>query len=341
MNPILREDFDRIHHKLGAKLTPLRNKSILVTGANGMLAGYMVQFFSYLHSVHAFPLKVFGLVREIKNDFPGVRYLLGDVNSVPLHERFDFIVHAASLGSPIHYGTNPIGVSLPNVVGTTHLLKHAEAFPVESFLFVSSSEVYGDFGTDKTAIEESEFGRLDPMNPRSCYAESKRMGESLCVSWLKQKGVPTKVVRPFHTYGPGITRTDGRVYADFIYSIVDSKDIVLNSSGEARRAFCYQSDALIGMLLVLLEGQNGEAYNLGNPHEEHSIREAAEIATSVFPERKMKVAVKQAPTSGGYLKSAVLRNCPSISKIGRLGWTPEVSLKSGLERSVRYIEGNS
>ena len=338
MNKILRDDFQSVYDALGKKLLPLKGRSVLVSGANGMLAGYMVKFLSWLSTTHGYELKISGIVRQMKQEVPGVNYITGDVCHVTLHGQYDFIIHAASLASPVHYGSDPIGVSLPNILGTVNLLKHAESFPVKSFLFISSSEIYGDFGTDKTSIEESETGKLDPMNPRSCYAESKRMGESLCVSWFRQKHVPVKIVRPFHTFGPGVSRSDGRVYADFIYSVVDKKAITLNSKGDAKRAFCYQSDALTGMLLILLEGTDGEAYNLGNPGQELSIREAAEAAAGVFPERNIKVSFND-QTSQGYLKSAVLRNAPSIKKLSLMGWNPSVTFAEGIRRSVEYIEG--
>lgn len=340
LNDILHDDFSTLYSELKEDLSILRGKSLLITGANGMLAGYLLKFLSYLNHEHGFNLKAEGLVREIKpHGLSGVEFIHGDVCTYNFQDKkYHYIIHAASLASPIHYGSNPIGVSLPNVLGTIQLLNLAEKSGVESFLFVSSSEVYGDFGTDKIEIDEKEFGSLDPINPRSCYAESKRMGESLCISWFNQKKVPTKIVRPFHTYGPGLTRHDGRVYADFIYSIIDRKDIVLNSKGEAKRAFCYQSDALKGMLLVLLKGQPGEAYNLGNPDQELSIFEAAQAATVAFPERKLKVTINEANLPQGYLKSRVLRNCPSISKMKNLGWQPKISFLEGVRRTVKHIE---
>lgn len=341
MNNVLLEDFVSIYKEMGNNLDPLKGKSVLVTGANGMIAGYMMRFLAWLNETHHFQLALYGLVRSEKNPVTGVKYIVGDVNTVQLTGKYDYIVHSASLATPIHYGTNPIGVSLPNILGTINLLTHAEKYPCESFLFVSSSEVYGDFGKDKVAIEENEYGKLDPVNPRSCYAESKRMGENLCISWFNQKNIPVKIVRPFHTYGPGLRRDDGRIYGNLAYSIADSKDITLNSKGEAHRAFCYLSDAVMGMLLVLLGGKSGEAYNLGNPGEEHSIREAANIAAAIYPERKMNVLIQEASIPQGYIASPVLRNCPSIRKLNELGWKPRVSLRYGLEKTVRYIEGEA
>ncbi len=340
MNKILVEDFESVYLAVETKLLPLKDKSILVSGANGMIAGYILSFFSWLNETHSYGIKASGIVREIRKKIPGVSYIVGDVSDVVLNDHYDYIIHAASLASPIHYGPDPIGVSLPNILGTINLLTHAEKFSPASFLFISSSEVYGDFGLDKAAIVESEFGKLDPMNPRSSYAESKRMGESLCVSWFKQKDIHAKVVRPFHTYGPGLRKDDGRVYANFIYSIVDSKNITLNSKGEAKRVFCYLSDALAGILLILLEGKDGEAFNLGNPAQEYSIFEAAEIAANIHPERNISVEINQT-SAQGYIKSPVLRNCPSIDKLSHLGWKPSVTFKEGIKRTVSFIEGQA
>ena len=133
-------------------------------------------------------------------------------------------------------------------------------------------------------------------------------------------------------------QNDGRVYADFIYSIVDNRDIVLNSRGEAKRAFCYMSDAVAGILLVMLNGKTGEAYNLGNPSEEWSIFEAALKATESRPERGLKVTINEGQIGSGYLKSKVLRNCPAIKKINSIGWKPVVTLLEGFKRTVQYIE---
>lgn len=340
MNIILKKDFDHIFERYKLDLEAIKNQHVLITGVNGMIANYLANFLSYLNSQHNFGITLTGLAKKLpQNRVPDVNYLVGNVCDFNFQEHtFDHIIHSASLASPIYYGSNPIETSLPNVEGTINLLRRSESLMLKSFVFLSSSEVYGTFRGNKSGIDEAEYGTVDPMNQRSCYAESKRMGENLCVSWFHQKKIPVKIIRPFHTYGPGLRKDDGRVFADFIYSILDKKDIVLNSRGEAKRAFCYLSDAVGGILLVMLKGKSGEAYNLGNPYEEWSIFEAAVKATQAYPDRNLKVTINENYIGSGYLKSKVLRNCPAIKKIQSLGWTPNVSLLEGFRRTVQFIE---
>ena len=99
-----------------------------------------------------------------------------------------------------------------------------------------------------------DYGYLDPLNSRSCYAESKRMGETICISWHHQFNIPVKIVRPFHTYGPGMIDGDGRVSADFVFNIINNHDLVIKNNGRARRAYCYIKDAVLGYIYVLLYG---------------------------------------------------------------------------------------
>jgi nucleoside-diphosphate-sugar epimerase len=247
----------------------------------------------------------------------------------------DIVIHAASLASPKYYGMDPVGTLAANTIGTGKLLELARLKKVDSFLFVSSSEVYGQ--PAKTPTTEQDYGYLDPLNVRSCYAESKRMGENMCVAWNHQFLVPAKVVRPFHTYGPGMSLDDGRVYADFVRNVLDREAIVLNSSGLARRAFCYLADAVEGLFKVLIHGKNGEAYNLGNDRGEISIVELAQMLQKVYSGRVSSISIN-APVVDGYITSNVNRVCPDIKKIESLGWKPRLSVKDGFVRTIEsYI----
>jgi nucleoside-diphosphate-sugar epimerase len=172
------------------------------------------------------------------------------------------------------------------------------------------------------------------MAVRSSYAESKRAGESLCVAYYAQFGVPAVIVRPFHIYGPGLAPDDGRVSADFIADAVASRDIRLDSDGSARRSFCYVADAISGFFTVLLKGNPGEAYNIGDDSSEMSIRELAEMLAGLFPERGLAVVHSHFERAAQPAGPAAFRNASDTSKARALGWKPTVSAAEGFRRAI-------
>lgn len=333
-----------INHQLNWYL--LEGKTVLITGANGFLPAYMVETLLFLNECKfSTPTKIIGLVRNIDKASQRFRFyekrkdlilIQADVNEPFVCKwPINFIIHAASQASPKYYGIDPVGTLLPNTIGTNNLLLLALKHPVESFLFFSSGEVYGEVDSDHIPTCENDYGYVDPTNVRSCYGESKRMGETMCVAYNHQFNIPAKIVRPFHTYGPGMQLDDGRVFADFVSDMVNDKDIIMKSDGSAIRAFCYLSDAIIGFFTVLLNGKNGEAYNVGNPNEGLSIKELAYTLISLFPEKKLKVIEIQKTADNNYLKSNTSRNCPDVSKIKNLGWTPYYSVQEGFKRTIQ------
>lgn len=216
-----------------------------------------------------------------------------------------------------------------------YLLEHAVKSQADRFLFFSSGEVYGVPRDPDQLVGELDYGYLDPMNVRSCYAESKRIGETMCAAWAQQHGLHTSVVRPFHTYGPGMALDDGRVFADFVADVVAKRDIVLKSDGLAKRPFCYIADATLGFLTVLLTGGKAAAYNVANPEAEISIRDLATIVAGLFPERGISTRFDVPVSSDAYLKSPISRSCPSIDKIQGLGWFPTIGLHDGFRRTIQ------
>jgi UDP-glucuronate decarboxylase len=347
-NYIVEQDLEFvISHKLNWSL--LEGKTVLITGANGFLPAYMVETILFLNEYKfSTPAKVIGLVRNIDKAKQRFRFyeerkdlilIHGDVNE-PFECKWliNFIIHAASQASPKYYGKDPVGTCLPNTIGTNILLKFALKNPVESFLFFSSGEVYGEIDYTHIPTTENDYGFIDPTNVRSCYGESKRMGETMCISYYHQFNIPSKIVRPFHTYGPGMQLDDGRVFADFVSDIVYNKNIIMKSDGSAIRAFCYLADAVIGFFTVLLKGVNGEAYNIGNPMAELSIKELAYILIGLFPEKKLQVIEIDRPSDKNYLKSNINRNCPDITKVQKLGWSPFYSVQKGFKRTIESYE---
>ena len=343
-NPIILADLQSIYsQKIDWKR--FANKTVLVSGANGFLPAYMVEMLLFLNSVDtSMNVRVIALVRNREKakqrfrdyaDDPHLSLLVQDVcNEVVVDDKIDFIIHAASQASPKYYKSDPVGTLSANVLGTINLIKLAQQHGVESFLYFSSGEVYGEVRAEQMPVKEDQYGYVDPTQLRSCYAESKRMGENICVSWFHQYGVPARIVRPFHTYGPKMLLDDGRVYADFVANILQGEDIAMKSDGSARRAFCYLSDATAGFFTVMLTGDCGTAYNVGNPDGEHSILELARIVAGLYPANNTKVLEMAPVTDSNYLKSAITRNSPNVDRAGMLGWRPVVSAAEGFKRTI-------
>jgi UDP-glucuronate decarboxylase len=343
-NPIIEEDIDNIVHS-DLPWSRFEGKTVLISGANGFLPAYMVETLLYLNEKYELDIDVIGLVRNrnkalvrfaVYKNRNDLKFIVQDVcKFISIEEKVDYIIHAASQASPKYYGKDPVGTLCANTLGTNNLLNLARDHKVNGFLFFSSGEVYGQINHSIDFLKEDSFGYVDPTDVRSCYAESKRMGETMCVSWCHQYGVPVKIVRPFHTYGPGMSLDDGRVYADFVADILNNRDIVMKSDGSAVRAFCYLADAVQGYFTVLLRGENGQAYNIGNDKGEASILDLAKILVDLFPESSLNVKIKEDLMDNGYLKSKIRRSCPDISKARSLGWEPNTSIRDGFRRTVK------
>jgi len=319
-------------------------KTVLVAGANGFLPTYIIKTLLYLNKINNHQkTKVIALSRNDERaktrfidylDSEHFELIIQDVcDPINLKQHIDYIIHAASQASPKYYKIDPVGTLNANVLGTNNLLQLASRNNVIGFLYFSSGEVYGEVSENNIPTKEHDFGYIDPTNLRSCYSESKRLGETMCISWFHQYGVPVKIVRPFHTYGPGMSLDDGRVFADFVADIVNRRNIVMKSDGSAIRAFCYLSDATIGFFTVLLKGKNGEAYNVGNSNEEVSILGLADILINLYPEESLKV-IRQEGNSNIYLKSSITRNCPDVSKVNSLGWKPKIKIAEGFKKTI-------
>lgn len=325
----------------------LSGSNIVVTGAGGFIGGYLLRTLLALNNSGYLsePLSVVALVRDInkaRNSFgeeannPQLNWLSWDLNQIdtPSLGNCNYVLHAASQASPKFYGSDPVGTILPNSVGTATLLNALSlSSNPKGFFFVSSSEVYGSISTD-IPITEDLFGEIDPARVRSCYAESKRLGEALCVAWYKQFQIPTYIVRPFHTYGPTLKPDDGRVFADFSYNIVRKENIKMMSDGSARRAFCYITDAIIGFFTVLLKGQPATPYNIANPEAELSIMELAHMLVTLYPEMSLRVEQLASPKTNSYLASTFNRLIPNIQRMHDLEWTPKIMPPAGFRRMI-------
>lgn len=320
----------------------LKNKKILITGATGFIASNLINFLFILNKEKKLNLSVIGMVRNLNKASEKFKHI-NDSNfltftnksilkPIGFSENFNYIFHMASIASPKYFKKDPIGVVLPNTQGTINLLNLAENNKLDKFIFFSTSGINGFVDDNMRPISEEEFGGLDPAIQENCYLESKRMGESLCIAWHKQKKIPIQIVRPAITYGPGVPLDDGRSYADFISSMVNDKDIILFTKGEAIRNFCYIADFISGLFYVLFKGNNGEAYNVST-EEEYSIMELALLLVNdIYKDKKLKIKVNQQNNS--FMRVQYKKTTVSTKKLRALGWKLNHSIKSGMTRTI-------
>lgn len=343
MNKIVEEDIHFILQDDNIPWKRLRDSTIFISGISGMLPAYMAETLLYFNQIKNANIHIIGMVRDLEKakqrfcryiDSPWLELYKGDVSTNwGLNKKVDYIIHAASNASPKCYGVDPVGTILPNVLGTRNLLELGRRNSIKAFLYFSSGAIYGEIPADKYPIREGQYGELDPLGNRASYAESKRMGETFCYAYTKQYGIPAKIVRIAHTYGPGVRLDDGRSFADFISGIMQGRDLIINSDGSARRSFLYLADATRAFFTVLLKGNSGEAYNVGYD-KDISILELAQMLVHMYPEKKLRVqfASEHRP---GYVTIPSQKRCLDISKIKSLGWAPKFTEEEGFRRTIQ------
>lgn len=344
---ILIEDLNNIFNT-NIDWQQFHNKSVLITGAYGMLASYLVYFFFFLREIKNINVRIIALVRNrdkfykrFGQKISGALTLIESDLSNPLdiEESIDYIIHAASLASPQYYSVCPVDVLSPNVLGTYNLLKLAVDKRIKGFLLFSTGDVYGRVDT-AGAISEDTFGWLDTLDIHNCYSESKRMAETICKAFAIQYNVPIRIARIFHTYSPTMDiKNDPRVFASFVANIVNNEDIVMKSDGSGKRSFCYITDAVTAFMTILLKGENMEAYNVCNESQFVSIAELAEVLVNLFPEKKLKVIKKERKKEEHYTENSLMAGgkyaMPSNNKLKKLGWEPIVDIKNGFEKVIK------
>lgn len=345
-NKVVQEDM-RLMAKENLDWHQFDEKTILVTGATGMLATYISYFLLYLKEEMGVDLKLLALCRtkskaEITfKDFlnkPYFTLLLQDVSKPILYNgNIDYIFHLAGNASPHFINTDPVGIVKSNILGTFNVLELAKEKHSSKVIFASTREVYGKNENEKE-LTETSFGSIDPQENRSCYPESKRAAETIFRCYFLQYGVNFNALRIAHSYGPGMNlHEDGRVMADLMGNVVDGKDIELKSTGEALRAFCYITDAVTGIFYAVLKGEPGEAYNLANETEEISIRDLAQTLVSLQKDKELKVIFHIPDTNTGYCNYK--RVGLNTFKIEGLGWKPRTKLYIGIKKTLDSFLG--
>jgi nucleoside-diphosphate-sugar epimerase len=371
----------------------LCGKTVLIAGAGGLIASYVAMALLEAERRYGIGMRVVCMARDCaKARVKYARWIADE--SFTLLERdigediayegaADYVVHAGGSSAPRWYMDEPAGIFRANTAAAVSLLEIARKAKAEKFLYLSSREVYGEAtggaaheycsgatgsggavrsgeaaGSGEAArglLSESDYGAFDHLNIRNIYPESKRATESALVAYAAQYGVPCAAVRLASVYGPGMkTENDGRAISDIVGAAVRGEDIALNSDGSAIRSYCYVTDAVCGILKILLaddgdgggEGSPPEpdtvrheiVYNLANEDEPLPIREIAGIVAKVagvgvsVPERPSGARAAPAPAQYSAFPYIAL----DTGRIRRLGWKPEVKLADGIARTLAY-----
>jgi UDP-glucuronate decarboxylase len=240
------------------------------------------------------------------------------------------IFNLACPASPIHYQFDPVQTTKVSVHGAINMLGLAKRVKAK-ILQASTSEVYGDPNVHPQ--QETYWGNVNPIGPRSCYDEGKRCAETLFFDYHRQHALPIKVIRIFNTYGPGMHPNDGRVVSNFIIQALQNQDITLYGDGSQTRSFCYVDDLVDGMIRMMETPSTVTGpVNLGNPAE-FTIRQLAELVISLTGSSS-KIVSRPLP------QDDPRQRCPDISKARELlNWKPTVPLKEGLLATIKYFEG--
>jgi nucleoside-diphosphate-sugar epimerase len=322
----------------------LRNSTVLVTGATGLIG--MTTVFALLAAdrKHDLGLQVIALVRSPEKaervlgshkENAALTFLQGTMEELPqLPGRIDYWIHTACPTASAFMTAHPVEVIRTSVEGTASLLEEARKRSARGFVYLSSMEAFGEVNTEEL-LDEKALGNVDLSKVRSCYPESKRMCEMLCTSYAIEYGVPAMSIRLAQTFGPGVDYSDRRVFAMMTRNAISGEDIVLATKGTSRHPYLYTAQAVTAILTVLLKGTPGETYNAANPETYCSIYEMGEMVAEQLAGGRICVRVDENGDASRYPAPSFLNM--DIGKIQRLGWSPAHDLVWMYRRLEEYL----
>lgn len=341
-HPVIEKDLKEITIALNDDLPRLSGKNILITGASGMLASYLVYTLIYANEkIFKNKAQLYLVIRNKKISFGKQKYLHYFYNDIAKDKiRIDnlhYIVHAASKAAPKIYTKNMIDTLNTNILGLYNVLGLVGK-NTRSILFFSTGELYGNPKGVKT-IKEDYIGTVDHLSLRSCYVEGKRAAETICINYFREKKYPIKIARIFHTFGPTLDLNDGHAISDFLRDGLNQKNIEILGDKNMKKPLLYVKDATIMFLKILLSGTNGQVYNVANDKNIISVdgmaRSICNIFNKLYP-AKLKVVIN--PQGIKYYQKAIMQQRPDISKFkNEFHYAPTTTVDEAFGRTIKYL----
>ena len=314
---------------------PLKDSAILVTGATGLIGSALLKTLHAANEKYGLGIRLTGQIRDSEKAKKIFGNLFEKTNFVNKScGQYDYIVHTVSPTTSRFFIEHPVETIQTSVGTTGEILEVARACGA-SVVYLSSMEQYGIPYGEEQRMAEEKIGIIDHLNVRSSYSESKRLCECLCVSYASEYGVNVKIARLAQTFGAGIPLTDNRMPMQFARAAQEERDIILHTEGKSVSNFVYLTDAICGILTILLWGEKGEAYNICNDEETRTVREIAELVCSKVCGQRIQVRVEKKENMG-YAPDVVMYLVSD--KLRALHWNPEVGMEEAYRRMVEYLE---
>lgn len=347
---ILNEDLLYINNNLTKKEKGFyKDTVILITGCAGSLGYELVHFllqYSNAKRIIGIDNCCLGypkwLKRLVKNN--SIDFYKEDISAIDLHsiidsDKVDIVFHMASVASPISYRSLPLITMEANVGGCINLLQYYKDKKLRNFCFFSSSEVYGSPDDANIPTNESFYGYVNTVGPRSCYDEAKRYSETICYEYSQKHQIPCTILRPFNVFGPGMKLNDKRIPSDCISAILNNERIQLYSDGTPTRTFCYVSDAIIWILKATYNNAF-EVFNIGMDKPEMTMYDFASLCAEIGKKKyNYSKAIQYSVSSDkNYLVDNPRRRCPDLANSQKkLEFCPHITTRQGIERFLDFL----